>query len=78
MFATVDRIFADYAIDSHIPGLVYVRGLGVQDLESTRPVTPETLFRIASMTKAFTALTVLKLRDDGKLRLDELAQTYVP
>lgn len=57
MFAAVDRIFADYAIDSHIPGLVYgivangrlvyVRGIGVQDLESNRPVTPETLFRIA-------------------------------
>jgi D-alanyl-D-alanine-carboxypeptidase/D-alanyl-D-alanine-endopeptidase len=87
-FEEVDRIFADYALDSHIPGLVYgivadgrlayVRGLGVQDLESNRPVTPDTLFRIASMTKAFTALTVLKLRDDGKLRLDALAETYVP
>jgi len=88
MFAAVDRIFADYAIDSHIPGLVYgivangrlayVRGIGVSDLESNRPVTPKTLFRIASMTKAFTALTVLKLRDDGKLQLDALAETYVP
>ena len=88
MYATVDRIFSDYALDSHIPGLVYgivadgrlayVRGIGVQDLESNRPVTPETLFRIASMTKAFTALTVLKLRDEGKLQLDALAETYVP
>ena len=88
MFAAVDRIFSDYALDSHIPGLVYgivadgrlvyVRGLGVQDLESNRPVTAETLFRIASMTKAFTALTVLKLRDEGKLQLDALAETYVP
>jgi CubicO group peptidase (beta-lactamase class C family) len=87
-FAEVDRIFADYALDSHIPGLVYgivadgrlvyVRGLGVQDLESNRPVTPNTLFRIASMTKAFTALTVLTLRDSGKLQLDALAETYVP
>lgn len=88
MFGAVDRIFADYARDAHIPGVVYgivangklvhVRGIGVQDIESKRPVTPDTLFRIASMTKAFTALTVLKLRDDGKLRLDELAETYVP
>ena len=85
---SIDRIFEDYALDSHIPGmvygivaegrLVYVRGLGVQDLESKRPVSPDTLFRIASMTKAFTALTVLKLRDDDKLRLDALAQSYVP
>src|ERR1700678_2138396 len=87
-FAEVDRIFADYVLDSHIPGLVYgivadgklvyVRGLGVQDLESNRPVTPNTLFRIASMTKAFTALTVLTLRDSGKLQLDAPAETYVP
>ena len=86
-FAKVDEIFADYALDNHIPGLVYgvvadgklvyVRGIGVQDLESKRPVTADTLFRIASMTKAFTALTVLKLRDEGKLQLDALAETYV-
>jgi serine-type D-Ala-D-Ala carboxypeptidase/endopeptidase len=85
--AKVDEIFADYALDSHIPGvvygivadgqLVYVKGLGVQDLESKRPVTADTLFRIASMTKAFTALTVLKLRDERKLQLDALAETYV-
>ena len=87
-FAKVDEIFADYALDNHIPGLVYgivsngklihVRGIGVQDLESKRPVTADTLFRIASMTKAFTALTVLKLRDEGKLQLDAPAETYVP
>jgi CubicO group peptidase (beta-lactamase class C family) len=87
-FAKVDAIFEDYALDAHIPGLVYgivrdgrlvhVRGIGVQDVESRRPVTPDTLFRIASMTKAFTALTILKLRDEGKLRLDEPAESYIP
>src|ERR1700690_3006446 len=88
VFNAVDRLFADYALDAHIPGLVYgivadgrlayVRGLGVQDLETKRPVSSDTLFRIASMTKAFTALTIMKLRDDGKLQLDALAETYVP
>ena len=58
--------------------LVHVKGAGVQDLEAKRPVTPDTLFRIASMTKAFTALSILKLRDDGKLSLDAPAETYVP
>ena len=86
--SSVDHIFEDYALDSHIPGMVYgvvsngklvhVRGIGVQDLESKRPVTADTLFRIASMTKAFTALTVLTLRDQGKLRLDEPVEAYVP
>ena len=58
--------------------LVHVRGLGVQDIATKTPVTPDTLFRIASMSKAFTALAILKLRDDGKLSLDAPAETYVP
>jgi CubicO group peptidase (beta-lactamase class C family) len=58
--------------------LAYVKGLGVQDIDTKRPVTAETLFRIASMTKAFTALSILKLRDDGTLALDAPAETYVP
>lgn len=87
-YADVDRIFADFQLDAHLPGLVYgivrdgqlvhVGTFGVQDLDSRRPVTADTLFRIASMTKAFTALTVLKLRDDGALRLDGPAADYVP
>jgi CubicO group peptidase (beta-lactamase class C family) len=87
-YALADRIFADYVLDAHIPGLVYgivvdgqlvhVGTYGVQDLDSKRPVTRNSLFRIASMTKAFTALTVLKLRDDGRVRLDAPAADYVP
>jgi CubicO group peptidase (beta-lactamase class C family) len=87
-YAATDRIFEAFCLDAHIPGLVYgvvrdgklvhVRAFGVQDLESKRPVNADTLFRIASMTKAFTALTVLKLRDDGRVRLDSLAEEYVP
>jgi len=58
--------------------LAYVKGLGVQDVGSNRPVTTESQFRIASMSKAFTALAILKLRDEGKLSLDAPAETYVP
>jgi CubicO group peptidase (beta-lactamase class C family) len=87
-YAATDHLFADFALDAHLPGLVYgvvrdgelvhVASFGVQDLESRRPVTADTLFRIASMTKAFTALTVLRLRDEGRLRLDAPAEDYVP
>ncbi|MBS0578244.1 MAG: beta-lactamase family protein [Proteobacteria bacterium] len=87
-FEQTDRIFADFVADKHIPGLVYgivadghlvhVGTYGVQNLESKRPVTADTLFRIASMTKAFTALTLLKLRDEGLVRLDAHAEEYVP
>ncbi|KQZ64318.1 penicillin-binding protein [Sphingopyxis sp. Root1497] len=84
----IDARFATFQTDAHIPGLVYgvvqngklvyVKGLGVQDLDARRPVTPDSLFRIASMTKAFTALSILSLRDQGKLRLDDLAEQYIP
>ena len=87
-YAVADRVFDEFRLDAHIPGLVYgivadgrllhVRAMGVQDIESARPVTSATLFRVASMTKAFTALTILKLRDDGRLRLDAPAKEYVP
>ncbi len=84
----IDQMFASFAEQQHIPGLVYgivrdgklvhVKGIGVQTLEDQRPVTAETRFRIASMSKAFTALTILSLRDEGKLRLDDLAEAHVP
>lgn len=88
VFADIDRVFDAYRLDARIPGMVYgividgrlvhVKGLGVQDIDSKRLVTAETLFRIASMTKSFTALSILKLRDEGKLSLDAPADTYVP
>lgn len=87
-FKEVDRIFAEWRLASHVPGLVYgvvidgklahVQGLGVQDNETATPVNADTLFRIASMSKAFTALAILKLRDEGKVSLDAPAETYLP
>jgi CubicO group peptidase (beta-lactamase class C family) len=86
--AEIDRVMEHYRLDAHIPGmvwgvvkdgrLVHVKGAGVQDMDVKRAVTADTLFRIASMTKAFTALSILKLRDDGKLSLDAPAEAYVP
>jgi CubicO group peptidase (beta-lactamase class C family) len=86
--AQIDRTFAEWRLSAHAPGLAYgvvmdgqlvhVGNLGVQDVASKRPVTADTLFRIASMSKAFTALAILKLRDEGKLSLDAPAETYVP
>ncbi len=80
--------FADWMLDQRAPGLVWgvvkdgmlihVEGMGVQDLEQRRPVTADSAFRIASMSKAFTAYSILKLRDEGKLRLDDPASVHVP
>jgi CubicO group peptidase (beta-lactamase class C family) len=84
----VDKIFADWRLSAHVPRLVYgivadgklvhLKSMGVQDTANNAPVTPDSLFRIASMSKAFTALAILKLRDDGKLSLDTPAERYIP
>lgn len=88
LIAAADQRFEAWQRETPSPGLVWgivkdgrlvhVRGLGVQDLDQRRPVTADSLFRIASMSKAFTALAILKLRDEGRLRLDDLAELYIP
>ena len=87
-FPEIDRIFREYAEREHIPGavwgiiidgrLAHVGVTGYRDVTAKSPVDSGTVFRIASMTKSFTALAILKLRDEGKLSLDDLAEKWVP
>jgi CubicO group peptidase (beta-lactamase class C family) len=58
--------------------LVFSYQLGLADLEHEVPVTPQTLFGIASVTKAFTGITLLRLAEHGKIDLDAPLQRYVP
>jgi CubicO group peptidase (beta-lactamase class C family) len=58
--------------------LAYERYFGVREVGKPAAVDGDTVFRIASMTKSFTALAVLKLRDEGKLALDDPAEKYLP
>jgi N-acyl-D-amino-acid deacylase len=51
--------------------LVYARGFGHADLENEQPVQPAALFRIASVSKPFTAAAVMRLVEHGRLKLDE-------
>lgn len=72
----------------HVPGLAYgvvlgnrlihARGLGTLRIGEEATPTASSVFRIASMTKSFTAATVLSLRDEGRLRLDDPVVDYVP
>ena len=72
----------------HLPGvayglvvddsLVFSGAFGYSNLETGTPATTRTFFRIASMSKSFTAMAILKLRDEGKLRLSDPAAYYVP
>lgn len=87
-FPEIDRLFRDYATANNIPGaawgvivdgqLAHTGVTGYRDIATKSPVTPDTVFRIASMTKSFTAIAILKLRDEGKLALDDPAEKYVP
>ncbi len=51
--------------------LIWAKGYGYADLERRIPATPATLYRIASISKLFTATAIMQLRDAGKLRLDD-------
>jgi CubicO group peptidase (beta-lactamase class C family) len=56
----------------------WVKGFGYADLENKSPVKPGSSFRMASITKTFTAVAVLQLVEKGKIDLDAEVQTYVP
>ena len=81
---TIEKILKDW----NVPGcgigivikdkLVFAKGYGYRDLEKKLPVTPNTLFQIASNTKLFTATAVGFLVDEGKLDWDKPIKNYVP
>ena len=58
--------------------LVFAKGYGYRDYEKKLPVTPNTLFQIASNTKLFTSIAVGLLVDEGRLDWDKPVQQYVP
>ena len=86
--AEVDRIFDRFAAAEPAPGVVYgividgelvhARGLGTLQVGVEALPDRDSVFRIASMTKSFTAAAVLLLRDGGRLRLDDPVSRWVP
>lgn len=84
----VDKLFKEHAEKNHLPGFVYgiiVDGkllytgqLGYTDIEKKTAATTSSAFRIASMSKSFTAMAIVQLRDAGRLDLDDAASTYIP
>src|SRR5204863_9689791 len=79
-FAAFDGEIQSFMSARNVPGgalavvkdgrLVYTRGYGWADRENKVPVKPAALFRIASVTKPFTAVAALKLVEEDKLSLD--------
>ena len=62
----------------HDQAVVWARGFGWADLERRVAATPATRYRVASITKTFTATALLQLRDAGKLRLDDEVRAHLP
>src|SRR2546425_10402244 len=75
--AAIDRIVRDTRNAWDVPGvavgivrsdeIVYLKGHGVRELRTADPVTPDTIFPLASCTKAFTTTAMAMLVDEGKM-----------
>ncbi|MEZ4616031.1 MAG: serine hydrolase domain-containing protein [Caldilineaceae bacterium] len=84
--ALVDRFITAQMAKQRVPGLAlaviegeqvaYVKGYG--SARSGQPVTPQTQFLIASLSKSFTAVAVLQLVEAGQVELDAPVQRYLP
>ncbi len=59
-------------------GSVYLKGYGITSVDDPQPVTPDTLFCLASVSKSFTALGVLLLRDRGLIDISQPVTRYLP
>ncbi|WP_202630188.1 serine hydrolase domain-containing protein [Sediminibacterium roseum] len=87
-FPIVEMIYREYAQKNHFPGyafgimldgeLVYSGSGGYIDINKKIPASTTSMFRIASMSKSFTAMAILQLRDEGKLKLDDPVYLYIP
>jgi CubicO group peptidase (beta-lactamase class C family) len=86
--ARIDQLLQRYVDENRIAGAValvlrdgnpvYERAVGWADKEAGRRMTPATIFRIASQTKAFTSTAVLALVEEGKIGLDEPVGHFIP
>jgi CubicO group peptidase (beta-lactamase class C family) len=83
----VDAVFADMDLPQH-PGaalvvidhdeIVYRRCYGLADLETQRPITADSSFYLASISKQFTAMAIMMLAQQGKLSFEDRLLAYFP
>jgi N-acyl-D-amino-acid deacylase len=79
--ASFDSLMSTFVENNKVPGaslavthhgkLVYARGFGLADVEQKHPVQPNSLFRIASVSKPITAVAILQLVEKNKIKLDD-------
>ena len=87
-FDVLEQFIQEKLAETHLPALsialvergetVFARGFGFRDSERGLPATPRTLYGIGSVTKSFTCLAIMQLQEQGKLRVDDPVERYVP
>lgn len=85
---TLDAFIRRFVRQNRIPGLAFglarngrplvAKGYGYRDVATRLPVTPRTIFGIASVTKSFTALGILRLQEEGRLRVTDPVVRHLP
>jgi CubicO group peptidase (beta-lactamase class C family) len=85
--ARIDRVLKQYVDENRLAGAValvlrdgkpvYERAVGWSDKEANRRMTTDTIFRIASQTKALTSVAILSLMEEGKLAINEPASHFI-
>ncbi len=83
LVALVERKMAEYGVPGVAFGVVKdgqvrVRGLGVTNIDNPQPVTPDTVFALASISKTVTATAMLRLVEQGKVDLNAPVRRYLP
>lgn len=84
----IERIYNEFAQKNHIPAMAYAIMVddslvienyeGITNFSTQKKNNSSAVFRIASMSKSFTAMAIVKLRDEGKLNLDDAISKYIP
>ncbi|WP_301109465.1 serine hydrolase [Sporosarcina sp.] len=84
----IEKVITENMSKGKIPGLsitivkddktVYQKGFGYSNLDEEKPVTSQSLFELASNSKAFTALAILSLVESGQIGLSDNVTTYIP
>ena len=84
----IDQVLQQAVAEKKLPGVVamvsvadhvtYQGALGKRDTIKNIPITVDSIFRIASMTKPITSVAVMQLVESGRVKLDEPAATYLP
>ena len=82
----IDSLFTGYTAQT--PGaavaivkdgkVIFQKGYGMADLDHDIPITPQTVFNIASVSKQFTAFAIYLLEDEGKISFEDDARKYIP